>query len=580
MVYVNNYQDKFYKVREIKTLKEMIDSNKELFGNNIAFLNKDKKAGAYKEITYSEFKEDVDALGTKLIDLGLENEKIAVIGENCYQWVASYFAVVNGVGTVVPLDKELSPLEIENLVKTANCKAIFYTEGYKKIVENIDVEYKFEMNKYLDDGTENFEGNTNESPWKFLVQEGKALIDNNDFRFINKEIDPEEVKMLLFTSGTTDVPKAVMLCHRNLITNILDVSRIVNVRQEDRTLSILPIHHTFESTIGIMVPLYNGSSIAFYEGLKYVAKNLAEAKATLLVGVPLIFESMYNKIWKQAEKSNKDKALKSVIKINKVLSKIGIDVEKKLFKSIYESFGGKLRMLVCGAAAINPNVIRGFKDFGIDMVIGYGLTETAPLLSGTPDFSDRYSKAGSVGPVVPSGQMKLVDIDEDGIGEIAFCGDNVMKGYLDMPDKTEAVLKDGWFYTGDLGFIDEKGWLYLTGRKKNVIVTKTGKNIYPEEIEKYLFDIPYIQECMVYGFDNKDTGETVVSVQIIPNYELIEEKFNFNNNEDKIYKLLKESINNDVNEKLVNYKRIRNIIIRKDEFVKTTTHKIKRNENI
>ncbi len=576
MIYENTYADKLYPVKEIKNLKELISESVKKFGNKTAFLNKDKKGGEYKEISYLDFQKDVEALGTKLIDLGLENQKIAIIGENCYSWVASYFAVVNGVGTVVPLDKELSGEEIENLVNTSKCQAIFYTESYKDIIEKLKLPYKFKMNMYLDKNDEDL---TNENSWAYLVNAGKKLIEDGDIRFIDKEIDVEEVRMLLFTSGTTDVPKAVMLCHRNLISNIKDVSRIVKVLPEDRTLSILPIHHTFESTIGIMVPLYSGSSIAFYEGLKYVAKNLAEAQATLLVGVPLIFESMYNKIWKQAEKSKKDKALKMAIKFSKFLLTLGIDKNRKIFKDIYETFGGKIRMFVCGAAPINPNVVRGFKNFGIDMVIGYGLTETSPLLSGTPDFSDRYAKAGSVGVVVPSGQLQLIDKDEDGIGQIIYKGDNVMKGYMDMPEKTEEVLKDGWFYTGDLGFVDDKGWLYLTGRNKNVIVTKTGKNIYPEEIEGYLKDIEYISECMVYGTENQENGETLVSVQIIPDYERIGQEFDFKDDKDKVYKLLKENIDN-VNEKLPVYKAIRKIVIRETDFIKTTTHKIKRNKNV
>lgn len=327
-----------------------------------------------------------------------------------------------------------------------------------------------------------------------------------------------------------------------------------------------------------MTLLFNGGSIAFFEGLKYVSKNLEEARATLLVGVPLIFETMYKKIWKQAEKMGKENALKRAIGISNAFKKVGINLQKKMFKNIHDSFGGRLRLLVTGAAAISPNVVRGFQDFGIDVVMGYGLTETAPLVAGTPDFSDRYIKAGTVGQVVPSGELQIINKDADGMGEIIYKGPNVMLGYYNMPDETGKVLKDGWFYTGDMGFADEKGFIYLSGRKKNVIVTKTGKNIYPEEIEDYLKDIACIKECMVYGTQNKETQETVVSVQVIPDYDIIKAEIG-DVEEEEIYKYIKEKLA-DVNLKLPNYKRIRNLVIRKSEFVKTTTQKIKRQDNV
>jgi long-chain acyl-CoA synthetase len=268
--------------------------------------------------------------------------------------------------------------------------------------------------------------------------------------------------------------------------------------------------------MGMALVLYRGASIAFFEGLKYINKNLAEAQATVLIGVPLIFESIYDKIWKQAEKSGKAGALKKAIKLNKTLKAMGIDASGKLFKSVHEKFGGKLRMMITGAAGIDPNVLRGFEDLGFRMLQGYGLTECSPLVSGTPDFSNTYKKAGSVGPSVDSGEIRIVDKDEDGIGEIIFKGPNVMLGYYNMPEKTAEVLKDGWFYTGDLGFLDKEGWLYITGRKKNVIVTKTGKNIYPEEVEYYINRNKYIQESLVHGLFDEETDDTQVSAQIRP----------------------------------------------------------------
>ena len=489
--------------------------------------------------------------------------------------MVAYFAVVNGAGIVVPLDKELRKAEIENLIKTANCSAVFYTASYEKEFADMEIKHKIKMEVYEENAkSEAYRADSID----FLINEGRKLVNQGDRRYIDIELDKEAVRMLLFTSGTTGKPKAVMLCHRNIISNVKDVSKIVNVKETDRTLSILPIHHTFESTIGIMTLLFNGGSIAFFEGLKYVSKNLEEARATLLVGVPLIFETMYKKIWKQAEKMGKENALKRAIGISNAFKKVGINLQKKMFKNIHDSFGGRLRLLVTGAAAISPNVVRGFQDFGIDVVMGYGLTETAPLVAGTPDFSDRYIKAGTVGQVVPSGELQIINKDADGMGEIIYKGPNVMLGYYNMPDETGKVLKDGWFYTGDMGFADEKGFIYLSGRKKNVIVTKTGKNIYPEEIEDYLKDIACIKECMVYGTQNKETQETVVSVQVIPDYDIIKAEIG-DVEEEEIYKYIKEKLA-DVNLKLPNYKRIRNLVIRKSEFVKTTTQKIKRQDNV
>ena len=574
MSYINNYGEKLHKVREIATLRDIIISGAELYGNNVAFLNKKEKGGEYFEIDYNTLKKDIDAIGTKLIDLGLKDQPIAIIGENCYQWISTYFAVANGVGTVVPLDKELSQNEIYNLIQTAGCKAIFYTSSFEKYFTDYEIEHKFNLEVYFDR-----ENKDEPDQWSRILSDGNILLEAGDKRFVDVELDPDAVKILLFTSGTTDVAKAVMLSHRNIAADVMSTCKIVKLKQEDRGLSILPIHHTFESTIGIMVLLFQGCSIAFFEGLKYVVKNLEEAKCTMLVGVPLIFESIYDKIWKQAKKTGKEKALKIAIKLNKTLKALGIDKSRTIFKSVYASFGGNLRLFVTGAAAIDPNVVRGFQDLGFEIVMGYGLTETSPLLTGTPDFGNRYKKAGSVGPVIPDGELDIVDKNDEGIGEIIYRGPNVMHGYYKMQDKTDEVIIDGWFHTGDLGFVDEEGWLYITGRKKNIIVTKTGKNIYPEEIEKHLMKIKYVEECMVYGVDGDGNDDTVVSVQVRPNYEEIYADHGQDFDDDQVYYLIKKIIS-EVNQEMPNYKRVRNVIIRKEEFVKTTTKKIKRQQNI
>ncbi|MBE6036166.1 MAG: long-chain fatty acid--CoA ligase [Clostridiales bacterium] len=579
-VYKNPYDEsRWCPTYEITDLKDLVRKLALLYRDKPAYLYKEKKGGPYLELTHAQLAADVDALGTKLLDLGLAGSKIAVMGDSCYQWMLAYFAVACGIGTVVPLDKELQPEEILNLVETADCKAIFYTSSQAKKLEDCPVPLQIKMEVYSEkDNAE--DPNT----LAHLLEEGRKLLEAGDRSYLDQTIDPETLCSLLFTSGTTGVPKGVMLSHRNLVSNVKNSSRLLQLKEDDRSLSILPIHHTFESTLGNMLVLYQGGSIAFCEGLKYVTKNMEECKASILVGVPLIFESVYDKIWKQAKKSGKAAILKKLIGVRKGLkTALGVDTASLLMKSVKKPFGGKLRLLVTGAAAIDPNVLRGFLDMGFEVLQGYGLTETAPLVAGTPEYVDRYKKAGSCGPVIPEGEIRILDPNEDGIGEILYKGPNVMMGYYNMPEETAEVLKDGWFYTGDLGFVDEQGWVYITGRKKNVIVTKTGKNIYPEEIEQYLSVIPYIKECMVYGLEtDNDEGQgegTLVAVQVIPDLEAVEEKLGHAPVDEDTYLLLKDAIA-EVNRKIPSYKRVHKITIRETEFVKTTTKKIRRQDNI
>jgi long-chain acyl-CoA synthetase len=584
----NKLKAKYHEIREIESLKDMLNSSVRLYSERTAFLVKKEKGGDYFHITYAQVKNDVDALGTKLRAMGLADSKIAIIGENCYEWIASYFAVVNGTGVVVPLDKELSKDEIYNLLKQADCRAVFFTQTFEDYFKDFDIEFKIEMKVYGDrtDLAEPLKEPAEADiaidgmyQWEDLVAAGEKLAAGGNRDFIDAEIDPNVMKIILFTSGTTDAAKGVMLSHYNIASCIMDTCKIANIMPEDRTLSILPIHHTFESTMGMSLILYRGASIAFFEGLKYINKNLAEAKATVLIGVPLIFESIYDKIWKQAEKQGKAGTLKNAIKLNRTMKAMGIDASRKLFHSVHEKFGGKLRLMITGAAAIDPNVLRGFEDLGFTMMQGYGLTECAPLVSGPPDFCNRYKKAGSSGPAVASGEIRIIEKDEDGIGEIIFKGPNVMLGYYNMQDKTDEVIKDGWFYTGDLGFLDNEGWLYITGRKKNVIVTKTGKNIYPEEVEYYINRNKYIQESLVHEFFDENHDDTQVGAQIRPNYDVIYEEFGESFGEEEVQSLIKKVIS-EINEKLPIYKRVRNIAVRRDEFIKTTTKKIQRHKNL
>lgn len=579
---------KYHPVRDINNFKDMLESSATLFAENPAFLVKKEKGGPYEQIKYPQLKHEIEALGTKLMELGLKDAKIAIIGENCYEWVVSYFAVANGTGIVVPLDKELNRDEVHHLLERSDCRAVFYTESYEDYFKNYKIDYRIKMKVYGDRTNLDELMPTGEpiqtdggvlTDWSTLVAAGEKLLESGNRSFLDATVDPDVMKILLFTSGTTEAAKGVMLTHRNIMCNVMDTCSIVKILPSDRSLSILPIHHTFESTMGMTLMLYSGASVSFSEGLKYVAKNMLEAQPTVLIGVPLIFESLYDKIWKQAEKTGKAKVLKKVIKLNKATKSFGADLSHVLFKSVHEKFGGKLRLLIVGAAAINPNVCRGFEDLGLKVLQGYGLTECAPLVTGPPEWLNTYKKAGSAGMVVRSGELKVINLDEDGIGEIIFKGPNVMIGYYQMPEKTAEILKDGWFYTGDLGFIDDDGWIYLTGRKKNVIVTKTGKNIYPEEVEAYLNQHKYIQDSMVYGEDEDKSEDTLVSAQIIPAYEVIFEEFGENLSEERIQSIIKKAVA-EINERFPVYKRVRGVVVRQQDFIRTTTKKIKRNLNM
>ena len=579
------FHEKYHDVREVADIRQMLEESVSMYSDRPAYLVKKAKGEPYGEILFRQVGNDVKALATAMLDMGLAGEKIAVIGANCYEWIATYFAVVNAVGVIVPLDKELSKEEIDTLMEVSQCKAVFFTEKFEKYFTEYSDMIKVKMKVYgdrtsLEDKLAYSEPAEGESwLWESLVARGEQLRAGGDRRYEEAPLDPEEMRLLLFTSGTTEAAKGVMLSHKNIVSDVMATCKIAYITPEDRTLSFLPIHHTFECTLGHVLVMYRGASVAYCEGLKYVTKNLAEAKSTVLIGVPLIFESVYDKVWKQAEKTGKAKILRTGIKLNRTAKAFGVDLHKKLFKTVYDTFGGKLNRMITGAAAIEPTVSRGFQDMGFMVQQGYGLTECAPLVAGSPDFSpQRYKKAGSVGPVIPGGEIKIDEPDEDGIGEILYRGPNVMLGYYNMPEKTAEVIdEEGWFHTGDLGFLDREGWLYITGRRKNVIVTKTGKNIYPEEMEMYINRSKYVEESMVYGVEEDD--DTYIGAQVRPAYDVIFEEFGKDYGEENIQKLIKKAIA-DINMQLPSYKRVKRFVVRSEEFVKTTTKKIKRFKNM
>ena len=566
-------KNKYYEETHYKTVKEIFKRSIEKYKDNIYILerpNHDHKA-KFEEFTYERFGNDAINLGTGLMKyLNLSNERIIIIGENTYYWYVSYFSVLCGVGIAVPVDKELPNNEIENVIKRSHAAAVIYSKKKKDAIDKIKdnlpmVKYFIEMNS--DDGVQGRDVGI-----EHVIAEGKKLTDAGNTEYMDVEIDPEEFKFLIFTSGTTSQAKGVMLCHRNLAENVNAVSKYVKLYERDRFFSVLPLHHTYESSIGALLPFANGSSVAICGGLRYIVPDMQEAKPTAMLAVPLLVESLYKKINQSIEKSGKAGLVNSMIHLTNALKSVGIDIKRKVFKEIYDNLGGNMRIIVSAAAPIDKKIGKWVQDIGIEFLQGYGLTETAPIAALTPECDPRV---GSVGLPVNCAQIKIHNPNENGEGEIWIKSQTLMLGYYEDEEATKEVVHDGWFNSGDIGYQDKDGYVYVTGRSKNVIVTQNGKNIYPEEIELLLSKIPEIQECMVYGKEVEGEKELIISVKVIPNMEEIENLHGKDLSEEEIHKIIWNKIK-EVNKSLTSYKAIKNLEIKHDEFAKTTTMKIKR----
>ena len=563
------YKDVLYSMRYINDLRDMVCSSAELYGERPAFLVKDTPGGKYIPITYIQFRDDINALGTGLTDLGLRGKKVAIIGENSYKWVVTYLAVTNGTGVIVPLDKDLTEIEIANLVERAEVDAVVFSKKMEKKVSKVledfdDIKIRINM-----DAAGDSEGVLS---WNDLLAKGGALLEAGNRDFVDAVIDREAMCSLLFTSGTTGMAKGVMLSHKNISANVYNMSKYVKIRYPGGGLSVLPMHHTYELTCHVFTGLYQGMFIAICEGLRYIQQNLKESGATVLVGVPIVFEAMHKKVWKQAEASGaagKMRKMMALVRKTKLYNRQ--EAMRKIFSQIHSSLGNKVELFIAGGAAINPQVIRDYEALGIPMIQGYGMTENAPIIAVNRDY---YSKADSVGKPMPGTEVKIIDQDEDGIGEIICRGPSVMVGYYNDPEGTAKVIRDGWLYTGDYGRFDDEGFLYICGRKKNVIVTKNGKNIFPEEIEYLLLEQPFIEEVIVYGAVDKKNDDVVVKAEIFPNYENLKEALG-DMDEKAIQDAIKNSIE-EINDKMPVYKRVKRFKLREEEFEKTATRKIKR----
>lgn len=561
---------RIYDYLKINDLKDMLNKTGRLYADKPAYRIKVEE-GKYQIYTHKKVRDMINNLGTALINLGLKGKRIAVIGENRYEWEIAYLSIVCGTGIVVPLDKSLPANELELLIERSDVEAIFYTKKYSDIIQNIKFSEKNKLKHLISmDNDENCEGIYSQ---KELIREGKKLIEEGNNEFLNAKINPKEMKIMLFTSGTTSKSKVVALSHENICTNLMDIGSVLDVTQDDVFLSILPIHHVFECTVGFLFSLYKGAETVFCDGLRHIVENLNEYHVTVMACVPGIYERIFMMIRKKLEKQGK---LEEILENEEKYKNFSMQKKKEVFKEIHDMLGGKIKLLISGAAALDKTIEEKYRLLGLNLVQGYGLTETSPVVAvGT----NKNYKLGSIGKTVPSVEAKLVDVNDDGIGELVVRGSSVMLGYYENEKVNKKSLQDGWFYTGDLAKIDEEGYIFICGRKKSVIVLKNGKNIFPEEMENLVNKIEGIKESFIFGkIQSNDENNIKINVKIVFDRDVIKDVYKVEKDED-IYKVLSKKIK-EVNQTMPSYKAIRGMILTEEPLIKTTTNKIKRQENL
>ena len=557
-------------ILEVTDLKDMLNKTRKLYGDKPGYKIKIGK-GQYKTYTHNEIRDMINYLGTALINLGLKGKRIGVIGENRYEWELAYLSVVCGVGIVVPMDKSLPANELEEVIERSEVEAIFYSKKYEEVIKKIKYSEKNKLKHLISMDTDiHEEGIYSE---KELIEKGKEMVDSGNREYINAKINPEEMRIMLFTSGTTSKSKVVALSHKNLISNVMDYASVVDVNSDDRILSFLPLHHVYECTVGMLVSLYVGAERAFCDGIRHIVENLNEYKITYAAFVPAIYELMYKNIWKMIEKKGKVEETKELMQEYKDKS---MQEKKEVFKEIHDMYGGCIKLFITGAAALDKEVIETFRNWGLNLCQAYGLTETSPIIG---IETNEHHRVGSIGRPIPHVQARIDEADDDGVGELVVKGPNVMLGYYNNKKATDSVMEDGWFHTGDLARIDEDGYIFICGRKKSVIVLKNGKNIYPEEMEGLVNKIEGVKESFIFGKQQTDDKDNIkIHVKIVFDKEIMKEAYKVEDEED-IYKVLAEKIK-EVNSVMPKYKAIRGIIVSEEPLIKTTTGKIKRQANI
>lgn len=564
-----------YKVDDVNDFRELLNRSAKKYPDHVAYEFKEnlgKKDQKVVKKTYKEVKEEVEAFGSSLLNMGLEGKKVALIGNNRYEWCESYFAVTTSNMVVVPLDKALPNGEIKSLIERSKADAVIYENKYSEVFEEIKGSGNSSLKFYINMDLKNDENGI--LSFRKLVDDGKKLIKNKKSKYPKIKIDNTKMSVLIFTSGTTNTAKGVMLSQKNITSNIASMARMSKMYDNDVLLSFLPLHHTFECTITFLYGWYSGATVAFCDGLKYIAKNLEEYKISVFVAVPLVLETIYKKIQKGIRDQGKEKLVNMMSKLANFLLIFHIDIRRKVFKSVLDQLGGNLRIAYFGAASMDKKVIEGYNNFGIDTVQGYGLTETSPLIAAE---TDKEHCPGSVGMAPFNVQLKLEDVDENGVGEIVAKGPNIMLGYYENPEATKAVMKDGWFHTGDLGRFNKDGYLFIAGRKKEVIVLKNGENVFPSDIEFLVNKLHYVKESILFPRENTK-GEIALGIKIVYDPDLIKEMFG-DKTEEEYKDLIWEDIKV-INQELSVFKRIKELIITTEPLEKTTTQKVKRFKEI
>ena len=564
--------EKIFNVPEVNNMKEVIYTAVKKYPENIAFVIKhqENKKVEYDNVTYKRFLEEINKLGSALYKLGLKGKRVAIIGKNRYEWALAHMSNLLGGIVSVPLDKDLQFDELERSLIRSKADAIIFDEKLEESIKEIKHSEKTNLKEFI--CMSEIDGYKSVPE---LLKLGNEELENANNSYINAEIDNDALAILLFTSGTTAQSKAVMLSHRNVATNVHDLQCMEDINSTDVSIALLPFHHIFGSTC-MAYTLACGVKIVFADGLRYVKQNLVEYKVTMFVGVPLLMESIHKGVMKEIEKQGKTKLIKIATPVTNFLLKLGIDVRRKIYKAVIDGLGGALRLVIIGGAPADPKILQAFDNFGITTLQGYGLSETSPVVCAE---NVKIKRNGTCGVPMPSFEVEIVDKDEKGIGEIRAKGPCVMLGYYEMPEQTAEVLKDGWFYTGDLGYFDTKGCLHITGRNKNMIVLANGKKVFPEELETLVNRLDLVEESMVFGLPSEeDKNDVKLSVKIVYNKEVAESKYP-GKSEEELHKILWEQIK-EINKTFPRYKYIQNMILTDKELIKTTTKKVKRQEEM
>lgn len=538
----------------LESIRDIINNSNNKYKDAIAIQEKkNKKIVSY---TYGQLRDDVYALGTKLIDMGLKDKHIAIVGENSYNWIVSYLAIITGVGVAVPLDKELDSEQISKLLEKGDASAVLFSKGFLSSIDEIIENSKLEFAACLNDTDKYTDVQT-------LINEGRQLINEGSTVYEDSIVNVNELNVIMFTSGTTGFNKGVMISQNNLLVNIEQSCKAFGIYH--KTVAVLPFHHIYENVCGMIAPITVGMTLFINDSLKYLSKDLKLAQPELEIMVPLFLETMEKSIRAQLKRMNLEKTFENSIKFSNFLLKFGIDLRRLLFRKVHANFGGKLKAIVCGGAALKPELITFFGDIGITIHNGYGITECTPLIS------VNLNKKGdhfSVGKIFSSCQVKIDNKNEEGIGEILVKGPNVMMGYYKDDESNEKSFTNGWFRTGDYGSIDADENLAICGRKKNLIVLSNGKNVHPEELEGYIYEMmPYVKESLVYIDKNKKGSE------VISTYVYLDQDFSSGKSLEELESILKEDLKK-VNKKLPSFKKIQHIYIKEEEFEKNSSKKI------